>query len=341
MDAWNRLELIETPEILHRLYKKRHGRSPNKDKSQEIVANLIQGRRYFESGENTDVTIRPLLFYYGILSISRALILFLKKELRETSLNSGHGLSIIGDSDLNDKNWPLGLSAKVTNGTFTKLAYATHSKIRLKKLDIETNELFVESETLKDSDRLYGEISLDDALSRYQPTIEVYQEVLERPGNLFRGLYWTKTASFQNIEWIENKDFKQLFEIHENVPIRRIGNNISLVDSKYKYLGKDQFIPFQVEGGHNPGIAIPPITNFSRKFLDEVSLLFSISFFLGMACRYYPSKWMNLTSRGQGSLAYPVLNHAINSTSKYFPEFAVSFFENKKMPELWWPIYFP
>jgi hypothetical protein len=127
MDSWARLSLYESTDIVRELFQQRHGRELSAEKAREIVSAVAQGREYFSAASDGGLLVRPLLQYYGVLSLSRALILLLSHNLRETSLPQSHGLGSLGWTQNLVKNArrPEDLEVTVTSGTFLSLLEST------------------------------------------------------------------------------------------------------------------------------------------------------------------------------------------------------------------------
>ncbi len=127
IDTWHRLALLESVEYVRKQYKIHHGRSIGVDHAVEITAPVRQSREFFGKSSNADPSIRPLLQYYGVLSLSRSLILLAMRGRREATLAQAHGLvphdwnGVI--SRTSEKLTELGV--KVTSGTFSELRSAT------------------------------------------------------------------------------------------------------------------------------------------------------------------------------------------------------------------------
>ncbi len=123
-NSWDALAGFESRDLITRFFNKRHGLKPNAGKVREISAAFIQGRQYFTSATSADIAVKPLLLYYGVLSLSRALVLALSPNLRETSLKPSHGLEV--------RNWQPALANKdiagleicAQTGTFSELLAA-------------------------------------------------------------------------------------------------------------------------------------------------------------------------------------------------------------------------
>lgn len=94
-DAWSRVALFQSRDVLARRYHARHGKELAADKAAAIIAHLEQARQYFRSAEMAGVLAAPLEQYYGVLAFSRAIILFAAQQLVEADLEPAHGLSAV------------------------------------------------------------------------------------------------------------------------------------------------------------------------------------------------------------------------------------------------------
>ena len=74
---WEILANYESSRLVRKKFKEVHGRELNAEKSREICTSFVQARGYMQATLVADRSVRPLLAYYGVLSLSRALILFL------------------------------------------------------------------------------------------------------------------------------------------------------------------------------------------------------------------------------------------------------------------------
>lgn len=132
MNLWAALSLFESRDIVERKFHDRHKLSLGAEKAREIVSSIAQAREFFRSARDAADHVRPLLLYYGVLTLSRGLILFLRASYREASLKQSHGLSGV--------DWGQQLAAGVQNlplvrvrfegGTFSELAEATQNRER-------------------------------------------------------------------------------------------------------------------------------------------------------------------------------------------------------------------
>ncbi len=91
-DIWHSSIRFESRDIVFQTYQKRHGRTPSAGRVRDITANFIQGREYFLNADRSAITVRPLLQYYGVLALTRGLILTISCQKDAAALKPSHGL---------------------------------------------------------------------------------------------------------------------------------------------------------------------------------------------------------------------------------------------------------
>lgn len=133
--SWELIANYESYELIKDDYNRLHGRTPNTQHAREIAAPFSHARSYFRSARGAELTVKPLLLYYGVVSLSRGLTLLLSRGLREAAITPSHGLST--------KNWAASLSrvppvfrnlkVEVTGGgSFVELTRAIGSRSLLR-----------------------------------------------------------------------------------------------------------------------------------------------------------------------------------------------------------------
>ena len=92
---WEELSTFESRDYVGKWYPGRHGRQLNAARTSEIASCSTQGREYFVAATVAANSVRPLLHYYGVLSLSRGVILLRDKSKNEERLRPSHGLDVI------------------------------------------------------------------------------------------------------------------------------------------------------------------------------------------------------------------------------------------------------
>ncbi len=162
--AWDVLRNYESSDLVRSAFKARHGRELNASKAREICAAITQARNYMTSARGATSDVRPLLTYYGVLSICRGLILFLSHTLRENGLSQAHGLTVKcwGEELAKDTGDVARLTITLNaNGTLAQLVEATKRVSLLRNNSSKPNFT-----SICDPFPVDSEVKLIDLLSR-------------------------------------------------------------------------------------------------------------------------------------------------------------------------------
>jgi hypothetical protein len=127
-DIWHFLKEFESKDIVKRFIAKKYNFDLSSCKALEINSAFIQGREYFSSSQKADISVRPLLQYYGVVALSRGLILILDKAARENNIKPSHGLKIKNWSDISKSGKIEDIILKSSKGTFNELIKVTNNK---------------------------------------------------------------------------------------------------------------------------------------------------------------------------------------------------------------------
>ena len=125
---WEYLLQFQSSELVKRRFEEKHSYSLSTRKALSINASVKQAQEYFHSAKGATMTVRPLLLYYGVLSLSKGLTLFSSKDISESSLKPSHGLGVlnwqktlkngwvdVGDLNIVKKQGAFDALLKVTN----------------------------------------------------------------------------------------------------------------------------------------------------------------------------------------------------------------------------------
>ncbi|WP_426453828.1 YaaC family protein [Paenibacillus sp. S-38] len=323
MDVWNQLAIYESRDSITRHYEKRHSKSLKSAKAEEIISQLAQGREFFRSAKDASYLVKPLLLYYGVISLSRGLILFLNHELRENSLKPSHGLM---ENDwrqiLHSGNSRLGdITAEVTQGTFSELARVTHNIERV--LLPNSNEQRQWSRLGTKEYPHKTKFNLKEILKRSPEIREIFEKTFHERTFCY-GLSIKAHGSIGTVMDIYcDKDSLNASNIKEKfrVPIKATENfeeghfYLSCIVSHFSEDELSSNLPPIFEG--HLGYVTLPFDDGIK--LSTLSRLYLLSYFLGILVRYYPTNWTQLVTRQKGDLIYPVLNAVVELVENKFP----------------------
>ena len=339
MDSWSRLAVYESSDLVRRLFEHQHGRSLSAEKACEIVSALAQSREYFSSADDAGLLVRPLLQYYGVLSLSRALCLLLSSNLREASLPQAHGL-VSRDWGRILSNGPARAAevcVLVANGTFLKLIEVTEN---MQPASVFTgpypsNLQFFQRAPLPISSQ--HSFSLQDVLGRVPELRDLYERSFDKTASNYRGFVFTiDPKAITDIDLFPGKyglppeqQLRTELRIPEDVPIQETRNHNFVANElhlRYRLehaQGYPSVLPRIEPGEHGYCSIVSPFPNGIQ--LTRIGRLFALAYFLGTLARYHPSTWLAIMqSRQRGDLMLPLVREAMQVVQLQFPVLALA-----------------
>jgi hypothetical protein len=328
-EAWSRLGLFMSRDVLERRYKALHGGNLTADKAAEIISHLQQGQQYFRSAESAGVLAGPLEQYYGVLALARAIILYRVPRIREANLKRGHGLK----AQLPEKSGTLeNITLKIEDGSFNELLEAT-GNIELTVLDehnLNTSMIPKRWSFVRSLQRppIETTFSLIDLLSRIPEVRQHFEEAFERPAHCYRGraalILRSLTLTVRRDRFVPpapdvlrdalglSPDWTARATELEGVHFeRQIRDGESIADHLPN-------VVLDVEENH--AIVEPFPGGWS---LSELGTYVATSHALSMLVRYYPTRWAQLLSHQRGDSILPVLERMRNQIQSQFVRLAL------------------
>lgn len=326
MDSWTRLSLYESTDLVKSLFKKRHSRALNSGKAQEIVSALAQGREYFIAAADAGLLVRPVLQYYGVLALSRGLILLLSPNLRETSLPQAHGLSSSGWGDCLSQKQPGELTVTVNKGTFLSLMEHTEnfetpwvytgphpSKIILARS--------YPTKTINST-----KFTFEEVLSRTPELREIFEKTFQKNASNYNAFIFTLGGHVTYIdifpgthELPKEETLRQQLAIPDNVKIEHAYEHSFVhTTGHYNYTLSHtrnaswmELLP-QLENTSSTQTAlIAPFQNDTH--ISKIGRYFLLAFFLGTLSRYHPTYWLGMMQGQQnGDFIMPAIREVMN-----------------------------
>lgn len=326
-EIWQQLLSLENRDITQKWFNQIHGRELNLRRSTEINAASKQAREYFRNASNASNTVRPLLTFYGVASLSRALLLLLRCNGGEETLKAGHGLMTVDwantlSGDLTKGISSLGdLKVATCSGLFSDFLNETENRISIHidssnvdwKLKYEIPELnkqitlFELFERIPDLEKDYLNIEKDIK----------YAAVSEMTYSSENG--FNARVNGQQFEGFKNIYEKLGYEIIKNNKLYTIKCNAEIFSKNlplflHKYIHKTF--------GSIPDLYIvEPFQNTEN--YSQLSVTYIIAYFLGMLVRYYPTHWTSLVQGEKGDCFWPLLNRAQHFVETSFPELVI------------------
>lgn len=319
-EHWYLLREFESSDLVIEYIKNRYGYSPSKEKAYEITSSFTQGREFFESAHKSDISVMPILQYYGILALSRGLILVLNKSARENSIKPSHGLAFVGwDKKFAD------ISIKITKGTFLELIDATDnvSLFRCGSSGVNWSVSYPIPNT--------GECISMKKLAFCYPDLADQIKVWfgdVAPIVRFSTLKTTDdTIDLSLDSQIDNEIMKTIFpiDVFDDAKLLSVDDkhHVILKVGEYPNITQKWVSSFQTIGD---AYLCPPICKDLR--LNLVSTLFATSYILCMISRYHPSAWQKVHRGISNDRILPFVIKLLDLITDRYPQIIVDFLKS-------------
>ena len=321
VNTWYSLREFETRDITTRSYKSRHGLELSATKAREISSNFVQSREYFRNAAAADFTVRPLLLYYGVASLSRGLTLTLDPSMRETSLKASHGLQIYDwGQDLSKGLSAIGnLQVRLTNGLFHELLTSTGNRFYFRHNSSAVNWSLGAQVPPIGSEFTLKEIAarIPDVSSQYDAWMgESFPSVVLNSLKIGEA----KEPYKIGVDKQGAKNLDKVFPITQ-FPGRSIveeGDKIVVATATV-----DGVFFAQRAGWLNIGDIILYGPLESKLYVTPLAACFILSFSLGMLCRYFPTTWISIGRTEKGDAFYPLATRLLDWIEETFPTMVV------------------
>lgn len=343
--SWEDVAFFENRDYLTAKYKEVTCRDLSFERAIQIIANLRQGREYFIAAKNAAPLVRPLLIYYGMLSLSRAIVLF-RTGKDEATLGASHGLTmcdwapIPSSFDRVSINL-LAMKCRIfAKGTFRDLLDATNFGryyVAVPPMGRAKPRLCQRHFPVRDT-ATGTVISFGDVASRIALLGGLYQDILKRNNNVYGVHVFTleQHTDFSVYPYVPAADepiIRRLFNVPDTIAMHMDASLASQYGPNY-IIRKDgppetlSDVPFITYGDDSRTLAINSLIR-PLEGLGDVSvlgMLFLFAYFGGMLVRYKPSAWYSLNSKLRGDAAFPILQTGLEVIEDILPGYVADEF---------------
>lgn len=322
--TWNKLLEFETRDLVERFIKRKHNRDATTRQILEITSNFIQAKEYFVNSQRAAISVKPLLQYYGVISMTRGLILALNPKLSESSLKPSHGLEAKGwRENLSNKDFAH-LTIAIKNGTFYELLKATENSSYLKN-----NSSGVSWKLPTDLPAIDSQIKLVDLIRTLSDFSQEYETWTQER------LYFTQLEMFKPFAETNEYEYKvgrylkhpsEISNIFTEEDFEIVSINGNTIRTKNSMI--PQFSQ-RFSDNFNSGIGEIVLTKPINKdvHLNTLCQFYALSYFMGMLSRYYPSVWISLGRTEKGDAIYPLFIKALEFIENHFPITVLEFLQ--------------
>ncbi len=330
--TWQKLLFLESHDSVIAWHQQVFSRTLNARRVKEITSAARQAREFFRNSSESNISVKPLLTFYGVASLSRSAALLLNPQGGESGLTPGHGLTTVEWSKTLSGNISQGLAAlgnlrvKICKGLFFDIINQTENTICL-----HINSSAVDWQIPYEIPKLGDELCFDDLMLRL-PDLKsehlrssqtaLYSSVQELTYSPDSGL--TAQITSDNVLALSDIYRADGYQITNDAPPYNLTCDAQSFQKKplqfsHSYINK---IFSSIPELH----ITAPFKSGSR--YSQIATAYMTSYFLGMLCRYYPTHWTSLFSGEKGDGRWP----EIYLTQKYidlcYPELLLEFLDN-------------
>lgn len=324
LEVWQQLLSLESRDIVQQWFTRIHSRQLNARRASEINAAARQGREYFNNANSANYSVRPLLTFYGVSCLSRALLLLMKVHGGEEGLKPSHGLETVGWGEKMSGDIAKGLAElgdlriRTLAGLFSE--FATHTRNRA---SMHVNSSAVDWRLNYDVPNTGQELTFTDLLVRL-PDLEPE----------LRGLgTQVRHAVVNEMSYTAAAGFKAKVNEKSFIPFSGVyqGYGYSTTpEGQFCVLTCDartfqQNTPLFTHAYVSKMFGSIPRLHIAEPFGDgvcfsQLCLTYMVSYVLGMLVRYYPTSWIALTQGGKGDAMWPTIHRAQSLVESSYPE---------------------
>lgn len=326
-EVWQQLLSLENRDLAIQWFTTIHSRELNARRAKEINAAAKQAREYFRNASEAAYSVRPLLAFYGVACLSRALLLLMKAGGGEEGLAAAHGLETaawggVMSGDVADALRALpSVRIRTTAGLFSD--FVSHTK---NKVCIHISSAAADWGICYDVPPVGVEVTLGDLFARIPDLKSDYTAAGGVP--LYAAtntLAYTSEAGFNaKIHAPPFASFRQYYE--EKGYVVAVQGDWATVTCNEKTLREHN--PFFVHTYIHKMFGTIPTLYLAKPFANgaifsQLGVTYMLSYVLGMLVRYYPTHWVSLSQGDKGDVWWPTLNRAQHLIEQSYPELVI------------------
>jgi hypothetical protein len=277
--------------------------------------------------------VKPLLTFYGVASLARALTLLLQRDGGEEGLTKGHGLETVCWSRQFSGDLSVGMSAlnnlkiRTCSGMFSDFVKQTENRL----------SIHVRSSTVEW--RLnYPQPSLGDEILFGELTARIPDLCKEHGVLGIDPMY----AHINNIAYdssngvsvaILTKDFKPFEQTYSAIgyELKESETHTTTLTGSAELFSQQapQFMHAYIHKvfGAIPDLFLVALMPSGNRY-SQLCMTYMIGYVLGMLARYFPTHWVSLSQGNKGDALWPTLNRAQRIVEESFPELVAEMIED-------------
>ncbi|CRL47737.1 YaaC family protein [Pseudomonas sp. URMO17WK12:I11] len=330
--TWQKLLFLESHDSVIAWHQQAFSRTLSARRAKEITSAARQAREFFRNSAESNVSVKPLLTFYGVASLSRSVALLLNPRGGESGLTPGHGITTV--------EWPKTLSGEISAGlaALGKLKIKTCKGLFSDILEQTKNKICIHI----DSSAVGWSISYNipepgDELTFDDLMLRLPDLSTEHKRSSQTVLY----ASVDSLTYDQDNGFKAQITSENFLELadsyRSSGYQITQDGTPFNLSCDSQNLnkhPPQFSHSYiNKMFESIPILHITKPLdsgsrYSQIATTYMMSYFLGMLSRYYPTHWTSLFSGEKGDGRWPEIYLTQKYIDQCFPELILEFLDH-------------
>ena len=336
-EMWNTFVYFEsepiTKEFLEKIYKKNGYEEGFKyafSNTSKFIYFIKQSKEYFHSAENSNILVKPLLIYYGMMNLIKAIVLTKDPDYPKNSGVLRHGITTrklkknnysFRDDEIKIQKEGLlpHFYSLVTNYPSDKIE---GNKYQIKELISLLPELHTSYQRIFHQQLLYP---IEFSTENYDEKTQTFRLKIPKKALQFFNHDQKKFSRELNL-YNQKKDFTfsvSPFLSEEAIFIDYLIKQENIKDLRQYNIFQNPMIIQDFKGNYY----IKPIID-TKLILPELMIYYIIMFNLGMLCRYETELWGDIIYSFTSEDMY-IINEFINISLRKFPNLVLNILFNE------------
>ena len=331
-ETWQRLLPFESRDLVSMWFKQIRGRDLNARRAKEITAAAKQAREFFRNSYAADDSVKPLLTFYGVASLARALTLILTRDGGEEGLTKGHGLETIDWSNQLSGDLSTGLAAlrelkiRTCSGLFSDFLKQTGNRMSMHVRSSAVDWRLSYDQPSPQDEIMFGQLTARIPDLRKEHDVlgvdPMYADINEMTYDASNGV--TIKVSRKAFKVFEQTYSTIGYDVQESGDWSILTAHADLFSRKMPQL---MHAYIHKTFGTIPNLfLVAPMPSGNR--YSQLAITYMIGFVLGMLARYFPTHWVSLAQGNKGDALWPSLNRAHRIVEESFPELVAEMMED-------------
>ena len=319
---------LESLDYIYGTFERLHARKASASRVRSISASAKQAREYFAQALASSFYVKPLLTFYGVASLTRAMTVLLSRQGGEEALTQGHGLVTA--------EWKSVLTSDIGKGVSNlgNLVVKTSKGLFLDQISATRNRISIEGTARRPWVRYKGS---ELPCGKDVKLIDLILSIPDLQDQIWTSGLQSKFGVVSDISFLNGPHNRAPFI---DIPGNEIGQAYEAMGYKVAdgtiQVDRETFVqnPPQMMSDMRDRTANTQVVHYitipllGQSSLSQLSITFIASFYMGMLARYYPTHWVALIDGVKGDSFSPILKRLQKYIDNNYPDLVATMIDD-------------